>query len=167
MVPQPEFVDVHPSRKNIVPFQQVSKAQPQDIKLQQVMDGADDWNMVSFKGKDMGDVTLQSGLKLELDITVPEKMRGQGVLEAIMKAAVNKFKPTTVKGTWKANFNGKPSTNYKVFMKNKKTMSLEDAAFSTPTGKAAQRSGFGGKPIIKESSADGGTIDVIFTPSKK
>ncbi|OEJ99382.1 hypothetical protein A8C32_09485 [Flavivirga aquatica] len=143
--------------------EQIPKVTSADIKLKNVMEGSD-YNLVSYKNTSLGDIDVD-GFDLVLDITVPKDLRRKGVLSAVMKASVDKYNPTRIIGTWKRNFNGKPSTNYTSFMKNRKTMSTTNAALNTPTGRAAQKAGYGGTPIVDES-ADG-IINVIFTPSKQ
>ena len=104
-----------------------------------------------------------AGTVLEIDVTVPLTMRKQGVLSQIVKKGVEKFNPTTIKGTWKANYNGAPSTNYVKYQENIAAgMSPEAAALATPTGRAATNSGFGGTPKVTPTE---GQINVEFTPT--
>ncbi|ADR20259.1 hypothetical protein MATR_21250 [Marivirga tractuosa] len=136
-----------------------------NVKLRKVFEGADDFNMVYANDVNIGTASLtEGGSVLELDITVPESMRGQGVLKSVVEESVNKWDPSLIKGTWKSDYNGSPSTNYEVYKKyrNEDKMSMEEAALNTPTGRAAQEAGFGGKPIVEETK---NTINVTFTPS--
>lgn len=89
-------------------------------------------------------------------------MRNRGALNATFQTAVDLFNPTYIHGTWKKNFNGAPSTNYLIYKSNLETMTKTDAALSTPSGRAAANSGYGGTPIVDDTKD--GVINVKFTP---
>ncbi|RXR21253.1 hypothetical protein EQG63_04760 [Flavobacterium amnicola] len=144
----------------------VRKATPmiqESVKIMQVMEGGEDWGMVATNsGVSLGTAQVERGI-LEMHITVPETLRKGGILNKVVQTAVERWNPRMIKGVWEKNFNktNKPSTNYSVYMeKIKAKMSPEKAVFETPTGKAAKKAGYTGKPTIEVNE---GSIEVIFT----
>ena len=142
------------------------KFKTDDINFSQLIDGISDYLGVSLKTKNnrthyLGTLTSsQLGTILEVDIIVPELLRRKGVLKAIIQKGVDKYNPVIIRGTWKKDFNKGDSVNYNIFKFNSKKMNDVDAAFSTPTGRAAKNAGF---TKAKVTELDNGTIMVDFT----
>ena len=101
-------------------------------------------------GKVKTDIELEYGLasldskgNLDLVFEVPKDMKGQGVGEKMFESAMKEFGEKNIKGingTWIGT--GDLKDNFDSFVKSLGSMSKEEAAFETFTGKMAKKHGY-------------------------
>jgi RHS repeat-associated protein len=112
----------------------------------------------------MGTAELTRKGVLELDFNVPEALRGNGIGTKMFNSAIETFGDgiKSIKGTWIDGDN--LSVFQKVF---KETGDINKAIFSTPTGKWAERSGFGSATITRGHVGENGYegLEVMFNKS--
>lgn len=120
----------------------------------------------SVGADDVGTAKLSQKGILELDFQVPKNMRGQGVGTEMFNDAVNSFGDdiTGVEGLWTYDADGNMSDNLKSFLNNVDwmggSMTAEEAARNTITGKWAQQNGFNNVQVITNEVDE---VNVIFT----
>lgn len=135
------------------------------LHLRKVMEGFDDWRMVFYREKNIGQVILtDSGTTLDLDLIVPKKLRGKGLGKEIFKRSIELWDPIQIRATWKVDKlkykdSKGASDNLTIFIKNLKTMDEKSAALNTPTGKIANDLGFN---KILSINQYGNLVQVVF-----
>jgi len=104
---------------------------------------------------------------LTFEINLSKELQGQGILSELVPRAIDDYVPSKIKGWWKtgSNYEDGISTNLKSFRENiKKGMSEASAALNTPSGRVAQKNGFGGTPEIIKNEVD--EVIINFTRSE-
>ncbi len=102
---------------------------------------------------------------LHFDLNITIELQGQGIGTEVFQRAISDYLPSQVLGYWKKadNYLGGESINLTIFReKIAKGLTLEEAAFETPTGKILKRNGFGGTPTILLNTND--EVKILFNP---
>ncbi len=140
-------------------------------KLGKVINKADNAIQYSIRGTEnivSGGAKLDGGI-LKLDFNVPDGMKGQGVGTEMFKDALKTFGDDIkgVEGLWTYGADGKISDNLSSFINNVDwmggSMTPEQAAFNTWTGRQAKKNGFDQVEVITNEIDE---VRVLFTKSQ-